>query len=80
MNRLAVVAITAVSTLAIAAGALSLAFTIRPAMGDDGYLLLHGKEAKECEDGGGCAVMSEREFQNAVYRALLQFRNAGIAS
>lgn len=40
-------------------------------VGDD-YLLLAPEQAKECAEGGGCAVFSEREFNRAVGRLMLQ--------
>lgn len=32
----------------------------------DGYLVLNKRQAKECDEGGGCAVFSQREFVIAV--------------
>jgi hypothetical protein len=36
------------------------------------WMLLKDAQAKECKDGGGCAVFSEREFHNAVYQTAMQ--------
>lgn len=33
---------------------------------DDGILILYPRQAKECEEGGGCAIFSQREFEQAV--------------
>ena len=36
------------------------------------WMLLKAAQAKECEEGGGCAVFSEREFRNAVMQTAMQ--------
>lgn len=39
----------------------------------DGILLLTEKQGKECAEGGGCAIFSEREFGTAVNGILLRY-------
>lgn len=73
MKRIAVVSITVLATLAVIASAAALMFRVRPA-GEDGYMLLYGRQAEECDTGGGCAVFSEREFKAAVYAFLLKLK------
>lgn len=78
MRRIAVIAITAGATLATFVAVTATVFSIQPAIGGDGWLLLRGKEASECRDGGGCAVMSEREFNEAVLMYLSKLRKSGV--
>lgn len=72
-RTLITVAVTVASTLAVTAATVALAFSIRPA-GDGDLLLLRHDQAKECEEGGGCAVFSEREFKMAVMGILRQMQ------
>lgn len=37
----------------------------RVLIGDD-YMLLADKQAKECAEGGGCAIVSQREFEQSM--------------
>ena len=62
MKRLTVIAITAASTLVLAATAVAAAFNITSDMYGQGILLLNDKQASECHEGGGCAVISVREM------------------
>ncbi len=39
----------------------------------DGIMLLTEKQGKECAEGGGCAIFSEREFETAVNGILLRY-------
>ncbi len=54
----------------IACALLTLSFVRTP----DGILVLYAKQAKECEEGGGCAIFSHREFEAAVYQILARQR------
>jgi hypothetical protein len=36
------------------------------------WMLLKDAQAKECKEGGGCVVFSEREFHNAVMNTAMQ--------
>lgn len=73
MNRIGVVLVTAAATLALTAAFTAAVFRVRPA-GGDGFMLLYGTQAEECETGGGCAILSEREFKAAVYSFLLKIK------
>jgi hypothetical protein len=82
MRRIAVIAITALATLAVTAAVGASVFTIRPA-GADGYLLLTSKQGTECDTGGGCAVLSNREFHDAVLmllKEIQQRKGVGLSS
>jgi hypothetical protein len=41
------------------------------------WMLLKDAQAKECKEGGGCAVFSEREFSNAVMQTAMQMLMQG---
>lgn len=41
------------------------------------YLVLRAEQAKECDEGNGCAVWSAREFQNALMAWLIMNRQRG---
>jgi hypothetical protein len=79
MRRLIVIAFTVLLTLAVAAAALCSVFTIRQA-GEDGILLLWSRQAAECDTGGGCAILSEREFQDAMSKIIGRLQRSGIIS
>lgn len=70
-------ALLAVALVAIVAWAC-LTFSVRVAYGAgeriDGFMVLYGHQAKECDGGGDCAIFSEREFKEAVMSILLQSR------
>lgn len=55
---------------AIAYALLTLSFVRTP----DGILVLYQKQAKECAEGGGCAIFSQREFEAAVFQILARQR------
>lgn len=74
MRRLTVICLTALATVALMAGGVAAVFTVRST--PDGYLLLHSKQAKECDEGGPCMVLSDREFKAIVAAILLQMRAA----
>jgi hypothetical protein len=59
---LAALVVASIATWAFVA----LTFTTTP----DGILVLYSKQAKECEEGGGCAIFSQREFEAAVNHIL----------
>jgi hypothetical protein len=46
----------------------------------DGYLVLNKRQAKECEEGGGCAVFSQREFVDAMNKLMSRVRPNGLIS
>lgn len=73
-RTLITVAVTAATTLAITAGSITLAFSVQPTLAGNEFLLLKPEQAKECADGGGCAVFSEREFKMAVMGFLRQMQ------
>lgn len=47
-------------------------YSIRPVLVGDDYLLMTERQAKECQEGGGCAIFSEREFLAALARLIGQ--------
>ncbi len=54
---------------------VSVRYTVRPTLAGDDLLVLGSKQAKECEDGGGCASFSEREFMAALAPILQRRQN-----
>ncbi len=68
MRRLTVILATAAATAALIAGSIAVLFTFHRTK--DGIMLLHAEQAKECIEGGGCGIFSQRELQATVYAAL----------
>jgi hypothetical protein len=57
------------------AAALGLAWLLNPytiRQTPDGFLVLNARQSAECDEGGGCAVFSQREFGQAVNSILSQ--------
>ena len=71
---LAAVSLSLLSALA-GAGYVAAKFRIEPTLQGDDYLVMGEKQAKECAEGGGCAIFSEREFMAAM-AAVLQRRQS----
>ena len=70
-KRLVILLLVALAAIAAAGFALvKLTFVATP----DGILVLYAKQAKECEEGGGCAVFSVREFEAAMFQILARQR------
>ena len=74
MRRLTVISLTDLTTVALMAGGAASIFTVRST--PDGVLLLYSKQAKECDEGGTCTILSEREFKAMVSAIILQMRAA----
>jgi hypothetical protein len=56
-----------VFALLSAVGAVAYAnFSFAETITGGEYLVLKAEQAKECKEGGGCAVFSEREFHRHV--------------
>jgi len=62
MNRLTVIFVTILATLAVTVGAAVSLFALTPDLYGEGMLLLYEKQAGECSTGGGCAIVSKREM------------------
>lgn len=75
MNRISVIAITVLSTLAVTAAVGLSVFSVSRA-GDDGFVVLYAKQTAECNEGGGCSVMSMREIQAVVLGVLMQMQSS----
>ena len=54
----------------------ALTLTIRQT--PDGILVLYAKQARECDEGGGCSIFSQREFEAAVYQILARQQRKSI--
>ncbi len=74
MKRITVICLTALATAALMAGVAAAVFTVRST--PDGLMLLYSKQAKECDEGGTCTILSEREFKAMVSAIILQMRQA----
>jgi len=70
MKRWLTLVLVAVLNTALWAGMLAATFTVRNT--PDGILLLTSKQGKECDEGGGCGVFSEREFRELLAAFLVQ--------
>lgn len=77
MRRVSVILITVAATVAVITAAGALLFGVSKAGGDEGWLLLHSKQAAECRDGGGCAVYSSRELATMLKAAAMHGYMAG---
>lgn len=55
-----------------ASGWVYVTFTVRSTQ--DGYMFLYEKQANECKEGGGCQIVSEREFMAAMNYVLRRQR------
>jgi hypothetical protein len=65
MKRITFASIVVACTLSVVALVWACSqFSVRKVA--DGYLVLGAKQAKECEEGGGCEIFSVREFEMAV--------------
>lgn len=73
MNRLLVIAVTALATLALTAGAALTVFSVLPAADGDGFLLVSRKQAKECAEGGGCSAWSDRQLSLVLMRMIQEY-------
>lgn len=70
-KRLVILLLVALAAIVAAGFAMAkLTFVATP----DGILVLYEKQAKECEEGGGCAIFSVREFEASVYQLLARQR------
>lgn len=49
-----------------AGGAFFFNYSVVAAADGDGYLILGKDTAKECADGGGCVVLSQRKGNNLI--------------
>jgi hypothetical protein len=77
MRRLSVICLVVVATLAVEAAALYSVFSVRK-MSEDGYALLYARQTKECDENGGCVVLSQGEFENIMHRILGQMKRSGV--
>jgi hypothetical protein len=60
--------------MALAVAAFLMTYTIVETQGGGEFLVLKSEQGKECKDGGGCAVFSEREFQRVIQVIAMQLR------
>jgi hypothetical protein len=78
MNYLAVIkptlVIAAISAVIGFSFWAATTFTVMKTVIGDDYLLMTDKQAKECKEGGGCAIFSEREFSRTVNAIIAQQR------
>lgn len=73
MKRITVISL-AVAALAVVV--ICSTFTFRSA-GDDGFMVLYRHQARECEDGGGCAIWSKREIVMTIQAAMQAMSEGG---
>lgn len=64
MRRIAVIAITVCTTLAVPAAIVAWNFEIYASPA--GVMLLTDAQSEECLKGGGCSVLSMRQLERAV--------------
>lgn len=60
--------------MALALAAFLMTYTVVETQTGGEFLVLKSEQGKECKDGGGCAVFSEREFQRVIQMIALQLR------
>jgi hypothetical protein len=62
MKRITVIALTTATNLVAIIGAAFVFYTPTPDLYGEGVMLLRAKQAQECKEGGGCAIISKREM------------------
>lgn len=62
------VVLNIIGALAVAAFLMTYSIVETDVGGE--FLILKAEQAKECRDGGGCAVFSQREFSLLLTKAL----------
>ena len=76
MNYLAVmkpsVLIAAVAAVVGTGVWACMTYTVMKTVIGGDYIVVTEKQAKECKEGGGCAIFSEREFDQTVRMILAQ--------
>lgn len=72
MRRLAVIAITVCTTLAVTVAAEYAWLRAHTVQTSQGMALLESEQAKECTEGGGCAVFSKRELYQLMRAVILR--------
>jgi len=72
MQRLAVIAITVCITLAVTVAAEYAWLRSHAVQTSQGMALVESDQAKECADGGGCAVFSKRELYQLIQAIILR--------
>jgi hypothetical protein len=60
--------------MALAVAAFLMTYSIVETQTGGEFLVLKSEQSKECKDGGGCAVFSEREFQRVIQVIAMQLR------
>ncbi len=66
----------AIAPVVFAAAAFVSVFSVRPT--DDGFALMYrwNSQASECDDGGGCYVLSARQISGVAMRILQDMAGA----
>lgn len=55
--------------LVAAATATAMTYTVVHASDGDGWMVMRRTSARECDEGGGCVILSQRQGQNLVQYA-----------
>jgi hypothetical protein len=72
MRRLSVIAITVCATLAVTVAAEYAWLQGHAVQTSQGMALVESDQAKECAEGGGCAVFSKRELYQIMQAVILR--------
>lgn len=72
MRRITVIAITVFTTLAVTVTAEYAWLRSHAVQTSQGMALVESDQAKECADGGGCAIFSKRELYQLIQAIILR--------